>query len=145
MCRAHATQTICRKVGCPYPIFVEAVPRANNGTSAIIRHPFCSEECARACGENPRPRSVPAIPFVKASKTSQVCGAPLKNLSIPAKGVVSPSSPVLLRTDDLPKERKKGKGEDGTPVSSSRGERDAKLYASPPRTPSDSGSDSVTL
>ncbi|KAG0099616.1 hypothetical protein BGZ93_006726, partial [Podila epicladia] len=92
MCRAHAAQTICRKVGCPYPIFVEAVPphKNGNGKSPTIRHPFCSVECARACGENPRPRSVPAIAYVKISKT------PLKNsFCIPAKAISS-SSPVLL-------------------------------------------------
>ncbi|KAF9316712.1 hypothetical protein BG003_001679 [Podila horticola] len=138
MCRAHATQTICRKVGCPYPIFVEAVPlhMSYDGKSGTVRHPFCSVVCARACGENPRPRSVPA-PYGQVSKISQVCAPPKSGLCLPAKA----STPVPQC--ELREKVKKNKSE-GTPASFSCGERDAKLHSSLP-TPSDSGSDSDTF
>ncbi|KAG0034902.1 hypothetical protein BGZ81_002309 [Podila clonocystis] len=143
MCRAHATQTICRKAGCSQPIFVEAVPLhlSDDGKSTTIRHPFCSEVCARACGENPRPRSVPMIPYGKVSKISQVCASLKSGLCVPAKVPSTSHVPLYAK---LPK-KIKGKHEDGRPVSPSCGERDAKLYLTPPRSPSDSGSDSDTL
>ncbi|KAF9434205.1 hypothetical protein BGZ76_008403 [Entomortierella beljakovae] len=49
MCHARPGQVTCKKSGCTLPINVE------NG----IRHPFCSIECARACGENPKERVSP--------------------------------------------------------------------------------------
>ncbi|KAF9126478.1 hypothetical protein BGW39_006598 [Mortierella sp. 14UC] len=45
MCHALPNQVDCKRAGCSFPINVEP-----NGR----RHPFCSIECARACGENPR-------------------------------------------------------------------------------------------
>lgn len=111
---------------------------SDGGKSGVIRHPFCSVACAKACGENPRPRSVPAVPYYnKMSKMSKVCGPLASGLCVPSKA----SSPAPLRAE-LPK-KKKSKKEKGDVMS--RGERDAKLYLSPPRTPSDSDSDSDTL
>ncbi|KAF9087044.1 hypothetical protein BGX29_009557 [Mortierella sp. GBA35] len=52
MCTALPGQVDCKRAGCSLPIKVEP-----NGR----RHPFCSVECARACGENPRtpPQAMP--------------------------------------------------------------------------------------
>ncbi|KAF9364780.1 hypothetical protein BGX34_000450 [Mortierella sp. NVP85] len=44
--RSFPGQVTCIRSGCSYPINVDKVRN--------IRHPFCSIECARACGENPR-------------------------------------------------------------------------------------------
>ncbi|KAG0286512.1 hypothetical protein BGZ96_009390 [Linnemannia gamsii] len=53
MCNALPGQVDCKRAGCSLPINVEP-----NGR----RHPFCSIECARACGENPcvPPQAIPA-------------------------------------------------------------------------------------
>ncbi|KAF9115870.1 hypothetical protein BGX27_005936 [Mortierella sp. AM989] len=42
-------QVDCKRVGCSFPINVDK--------EAGIRHPFCSIQCAIACGENPRVRT----------------------------------------------------------------------------------------
>ncbi|KAF9900038.1 hypothetical protein EC991_008011 [Linnemannia zychae] len=69
MCQALPNQVDCKRAGCSYPINVEP-----NGR----RHPFCSVECARACGENPR---------VPAQTTPVRAGA-----SLPAYSTVEKSS-----------------------------------------------------
>lgn len=110
---------------------------SDDGKSGVIRHPFCSVACAKACGENPRPRSVPAVPYYSnVSKISKICGPLTCGLCIPSKA----SSTVPLYAEQPKKKAKKEKS-----GMMSRSERDAKLYWSPPRTPSDSGSDFETL
>ncbi|KAF9285443.1 hypothetical protein BGZ88_009531 [Linnemannia elongata] len=56
MCSALPGQVDCKRAGCSMPINVEP-----NGR----RHPFCSIDCARACGENPRV-SAQVLPVVAA-------------------------------------------------------------------------------
>ncbi|KAF8925574.1 hypothetical protein BGZ58_000696 [Dissophora ornata] len=68
-------QVVCIRAGCSYPINVDTVRG--------IRHPFCSIECARACGETPRfqpqPTQVVRIPEVRppaytpAQETNATC------------------------------------------------------------------------
>ncbi|KAF9917806.1 hypothetical protein FBU30_000513 [Linnemannia zychae] len=52
MCYALPGQVDCKRAGCSLPIHVEA-----NGR----RHPYCSIECARACGEVPRSDGQPVF------------------------------------------------------------------------------------
>ncbi|KAG0002217.1 hypothetical protein BGZ65_002821 [Modicella reniformis] len=59
--QAYPGQTECIRSGCPYPINIDIVRG--------IRHPYCSIECAKACGENPRVQ-------VTASKQKQETEAP---------------------------------------------------------------------
>ncbi|KAG9069607.1 hypothetical protein KI688_010511 [Linnemannia hyalina] len=56
MCKALPGQIDCKRAGCSMPINVEP-----NGH----RHPFCSVNCARACGENPKV-AAQAMPVVAA-------------------------------------------------------------------------------
>ncbi|KAG0334245.1 hypothetical protein BG004_000499 [Podila humilis] len=127
MCRASANQSICRMANCSNPIFIEHYT-ANLGCdyhfqdvkTGYIRHPFCSVSCAKAGGEKPRQRSVPAIPY----KGPVVNGHPVAPAS-PA----SPTPSMLLPVYEEKEKKKRSSSSSSTPP------RCVAAYASPPVTP----------
>ncbi|KAG0239031.1 hypothetical protein BGX31_003095 [Mortierella sp. GBA43] len=72
MCRAYPGQVVCIRSGCPYPINVDHIRG--------IRHPYCSIECAKACGENPRVRSDPALEKQQQAPLKEETGAGCLNI-----------------------------------------------------------------